>query len=190
MSIADYINEYGWITTILGGLILIVLYVHYWWTKSYFEEKGRNLATKEDIEDITKITETIKNELDLLSKNKFSLITERRNATILLLKQLQKCYTLVAFNKLYITALNTNEEIAIKYLDNLEFRKTNLYLYTDDKEIYDQIEEFIETFMDMVQLFMANKTETKEYQTLNGNLWKRLDKITEQLKPIIRNDLI
>ena len=43
-------------------LILIGLYLAL--VKSYFQEKGKNIATKEDIEEITQKVEKIKNDLN------------------------------------------------------------------------------------------------------------------------------
>jgi len=59
---------------LLGGIGLSL--------KSYFQKKGENLATKEDIQGITKEVETIKNQLHYSMQAKLSLKDEERNAIV------------------------------------------------------------------------------------------------------------
>lgn len=61
-------------------LIIIGLYLAFF--KSYFQEKGKNLATKEDIEEITGLVETVKNQIHYTTQTKLSLRTEERNALV------------------------------------------------------------------------------------------------------------
>ncbi|HRX93738.1 MAG TPA: hypothetical protein P5158_06475 [Chitinophagaceae bacterium] len=61
--------------------------------KSYFQEKGKNIATKEDIEEITEKIETIKSEVELLTHKKISISTEKHK-------------TLLDFNSQYSAWLN------------------------------------------------------------------------------------
>jgi len=74
-----------------GILICLGLYLAFF--KSYFTEKGKQLAVKEDVEEITekveKIksefineTEEIKAELEFLTQNKFSLANEERSSIL------------------------------------------------------------------------------------------------------------
>jgi hypothetical protein len=59
------------ITIILQIAIIIILLVGGWMIKnylpSYFSEKGKNLATKEDIEEITRKVESVKSEIHQIS---------------------------------------------------------------------------------------------------------------------------
>jgi hypothetical protein len=67
--------------TILEILILLfLLYLAFF--KSYFQEKGKNLATKEDIEDITSVVESIKTELQFSLQAKLSLRAEEHQALV------------------------------------------------------------------------------------------------------------
>jgi uncharacterized protein YlzI (FlbEa/FlbD family) len=61
-------------------LILIGLYLALF--KSYFQEKGKNIATKQDIEEITEKVETIKNNLMFGTQSKLTLKNEERNALV------------------------------------------------------------------------------------------------------------
>jgi hypothetical protein len=82
---------------LIYGLILLAgyligLFTNFYYPK-YMQQKGKNLATKEDIGDITKIVEsiktdlaidveTLKSELSLLNQNKISLKSEERKALL------------------------------------------------------------------------------------------------------------
>ena len=61
-------------------LILIGLYLAL--VKSYFQEKGKNIATKEDIEEITQKVEKIKNDLNYSTQTKLSIKAEEKKALI------------------------------------------------------------------------------------------------------------
>lgn len=50
--------------------------------KAYNEEKGKNLATKEDIDEITEIIESVKNEISFESQRKHTFIEQRTNRFI------------------------------------------------------------------------------------------------------------
>lgn len=70
------------ITQIVLEGILIVIGLYLALFKSYFQEKGKNLATQEDIEKITKLVETVKNQIHYTTQSKLSLRTEERNALV------------------------------------------------------------------------------------------------------------
>jgi hypothetical protein len=55
-------------------ILLLGLYLTFF--KSYFQEKAKNLATKEDIGEITQTVEKIKNQLSYSTQSKLSLNTE------------------------------------------------------------------------------------------------------------------
>ena len=64
---------------ILESIILILgLYLVFF--KSYFQEKGKNIATKEDIEEITTKVEKVKNEIHYNIEAQYGLKMEERKA--------------------------------------------------------------------------------------------------------------
>jgi hypothetical protein len=63
-----------------GITFIAALYLVF--SKSYLQEKGKNLATKEDISEITKTVEAIKTELAFSGQLKFSIKTEERAAVL------------------------------------------------------------------------------------------------------------
>jgi len=72
---------------------------------SYFNEKGRNIATKEDIGQITEIVEEVKNDLEILTQSKLSIISEERNA-------------ILEFYKMYHLWLNTTIDISFNNISD------------------------------------------------------------------------
>jgi len=73
-----YIQEIQILLQIL--LVFIGLYLSFF--KSYFQEKGKNIATKEDVEEITSKVENIRHELHIRTESKLSLRAEERNALV------------------------------------------------------------------------------------------------------------
>ena len=79
------------ITIVIVGIILFFTIKNF--LPSYFNEKGKNLATKEDVEEITKKVEKIKTEfvkdiefikadLSYINQSKFSIKASERDALI------------------------------------------------------------------------------------------------------------
>ena len=67
--------------TILEILILLLL-LYLAFFKSYFQEKGKNLATKEDTEEITSLVESVKTQLQFSLQAKISLREEEHQALV------------------------------------------------------------------------------------------------------------
>src|ERR1035437_3917179 len=65
--------------------VLIGLYLAFF--KSYFQEKGKNLATKEDITEITEKIEKVKSDIGILTHKKISLSTEKQNSLMELISK-------------------------------------------------------------------------------------------------------
>jgi hypothetical protein len=61
-------------------ILLLLLYLAL--LKSYFREKGKNLATKEDVEEITSLVESVKSELQFSLQAKLSLRAEEHQALV------------------------------------------------------------------------------------------------------------
>ena len=67
---------------ILIDIFLIILTLYIAFGKSYFVEKGKNLATKQDIGEITQEIETIKNETIYLVQRKNDFQKESKNIAL------------------------------------------------------------------------------------------------------------
>lgn len=62
--------------------VIVVLLLYLAFLKSYFQEKGRNLATREDIEEMTSLVESVKSELQYSLQAKLSLRAEEHDALV------------------------------------------------------------------------------------------------------------
>lgn len=96
-------------------VLILLLGLHLVFFKSYFGEKGKNIATKEDIEDITKLVENVKNRIHYTTQSKLSFQIEERNA---LINFYEKYYYWLNY-MLEITFLGVNKE-DIVYLSKIE----------------------------------------------------------------------
>ena len=63
-------------------LIVVMIGIYLAFFKSYFKEKGKNIALKEDIEEITEKIETVRNQIYFSTESKLSLKIEERNALV------------------------------------------------------------------------------------------------------------
>ena len=117
---------------VIPALYLLGLVIIYFTTKnllpSYFGEKGKNLATKQDISQITKLVESVKHDFNIETEKlksklniKVGLIAEERNA-------------IIDFNEKYYKWLNILIDSEFGYIDidsNIELdlynRKVNQY---------------------------------------------------------------
>src|SRR2546423_12509755 len=69
------------IQLVLEALILLLL-LYLAFLKSYFQEKGKNIATKEDVEEITSLVESVKSQLQFSLQAKLSLRAEEHQVVI------------------------------------------------------------------------------------------------------------
>ncbi|MGV3630087.1 MAG: hypothetical protein ACO1O6_02725 [Bacteroidota bacterium] len=111
--------------------------------KSYFQEKGKNLATKEDVEEITKMVETVKTEIHFQNESKYSLRVEERNS---LVNFYEKYHVwLSAVSDVYFGGVNDVDQAKIFseriYKTQFEFNlsRGKMELFTNDLEIKEKI---------------------------------------------------
>lgn len=101
---------------LLGFEIFIILFIFYAKKKieqglkretSYESEKGKNIATKEDIEAITEKIETVKNEISYEKQRNHEFVKEREKRLLNILFYAEAVAN--AVNRLYIYGHNTND---------------------------------------------------------------------------------
>ena len=153
-------------------IFLLALYIAFF--KSYLQEKGKNLATKEDIEEITRKVETIKGELQFSTQLKFSLKNEERNTII-------HCYERFSF---WLTVLldfsfvgcTTEEDTKIliqakKNIDDAYFQfllaQAKMDLFTTDTEITQHLHKAKLSTLDLSNFVLV---KIKEYEMKLFNL--------------------
>lgn len=103
-------------------LLLFVLYLAFF--KSYFSEKGKNLATQEDVQRITSLVENVKVQLQFSLQAKLVLKREEHDA---LLQYYSKLYA-------WVEAVSGFEFAGITYetLDELDKRMSNIDIMHSD----------------------------------------------------------
>ena len=130
-------------------LVAVTLYLAFF--KSYFTEKGKNVATKEDIEEITAKVETIKTQfireteqlkINLQFQNtvKASIYQERKDAVIDLYEQFNVWYHSVSdlFHKSFefsAERITQAKEDTWSYHEAFSRAESKLELYVDDPKL-------------------------------------------------------
>ncbi len=75
------IDLFPWFQAAIQAVsLLLVSYLVFF--KTYFQEKGKNLATKEDIEEITSVVESVKSQLEFSLQARLSLRAEEHQALV------------------------------------------------------------------------------------------------------------
>lgn len=98
--------------------------------KAYNEEKGKNLATKEDIDEITEIIESVKSEISFESQRKHTFIEQRTNRYIEILHLAEELQLYKKQLLYYLYDKNSVEKLSI--LIN-EVNKTLLKLLHENR---------------------------------------------------------
>lgn len=107
--------------------------------KAYNEEKGKNLATKEDIDEITEIIESVKNEISFESQRKHTFIEQRTNRYIEILHLAEELQLYKKQLLFYLYDKNSAEKLSIlinevnKTLLKLLHENRLLMVSTDDE---------------------------------------------------------
>lgn len=174
---------------VVGGLYL--LFRHFF--PGYFQEKGKNLATKEDIGEITRIVKDVENELGVLTQNKISLITEERNAILAFFQSyhlwLNTCLD-SSFNNRVDYNLDTTQNLINRsnLEQNVNLAFARLELFIDDLDLRILCNELIrETF----KLQHIGNTALIELKRVNSHIKDILETVpkdqqVEQIDPFLK----
>ena len=144
------------ICTCAIGLTQFFLWRYIARNKSYESEKGKNLATKEDIEEITKKIELVKNEIGFEKQRENEYLKERKETFLNFLNEIS--IFSIHKNRLEIYLYNygvTNDilrfqEEFIKDFKELCQTYTLLQVYFTDKDSTDEISNIYYTSMDYI----------------------------------------
>lgn len=119
---------------------------------AYETEKGKNIATKEDIEEITKRLETVKNEISFAKQRENEFIIERYTHLQMFLKYIHKVrsycnlllyylYDVESKGRLITLLHETNDNVS-----NVDYELQMLHAYIDDDNINKLLDETVEKF--------------------------------------------
>lgn len=137
-------------------LILILLGLYLVLLKSFFSEKGKNLATKQDIEEITKKIETVKNEIGINSQRRLEYLNDKKMTALNFLSSVSVWldFTLRPLDRLYNNTLNKDvlTEIIID-LKNKGAEATSNYwkiaVYYENETFNEVVDELYHTCIDL-----------------------------------------
>jgi hypothetical protein len=119
-------------------LVIISLYIAFF--KSYFTEKWKNIATKEDIGYITKEIETVKNEVQYSNQIKIEINKEKKDIAITFYDQVS---FFIDYSTKIIEVLannQTNLELITKQTEDIRFQMSKLFGSFYKLMIYYEIE--------------------------------------------------
>jgi hypothetical protein len=149
------------ILIIIQIFILIALIIAYFMVKNllptYFSEKGKNIATKEDIEEITEKVKTVESSINILTGNIIDYNSLKRNYIL---------EYFGAFNNWQNTISNNDVDYSS---DCKEINKKRLELILEAKHLYNLKEGEIELFISDKEFYEARTNltiETLKYQQL------------------------
>lgn len=199
----DFVINSQWIASIFGGFVAFILtYFFYPYIKkraetlaeqraakkkAYNEEKGKNAATKEDIEEITRKIEEVKTEISFANQRKHERIVEQ-----------EKCLIDIAYYSNLICNMSSRLTVNLtyqsdrskidKFLEDLDSYESNLIynrnralISIDDVELNDAIDGLIKHMRDFtpeLKSIAANAGQTIDsYVISNQILDKFMDKI-------------
>lgn len=133
---------------ILLDIILILIGLYLAFFKSYFAEKGKNLATKEDIGEITKEIETIKKEIDINSQKRLTYYFDRKKTSIDFLNSISIWLDYAMRPLSNLSNNNTDKKIISDLISDLKIKGANatkdywsIFIYFDDKRITSVVDE-------------------------------------------------
>lgn len=138
------------IFNIIFLVINIVLLLYTVFVKSYFQEKGKNKANKEDLKEITCIIEHVKSDLQFIKENKSIIIELSKNSLIEFYQKYSYYYQLAAshdfehlnlFNNIQLQSIIDRDKDA---LNDLVFAKAKAQLFVYDEELIICISEMLE----------------------------------------------
>ncbi len=134
-------------TQLILEIILIIIGLYLAFFKSYFNEKGKNVATKEDISEITEMIETVKNQIYYNTQSKLSLKSEERNALVNYYEKFN--YWLNSILDVYFAGINEKNEEKLKDIENrmddakfnYELAEGRMKLFVKNEELTNLLED-------------------------------------------------
>ena len=150
------------ILQIFTNVILIFIGLYLVFGKSYFSEKGKNLATKEDIGFITKEIETVKNEIGYAIQRKNEFQKERKDVALsfndnasFFIDYSSKVIDILANNY-------NNREIILKQIEDIRLQAAKvissflkIFIYFDDNELRKAAENYYNSAVKIQQLTLS-----------------------------------
>lgn len=172
----------------LNILTIIILIIGYFLIKnlfpSYFNEKGKNLARKEDIEEITEKVKTVESQLNVVTGNLLDYSTLKRQHIIDYFSAYNAWERTITSAKLDTSSdcEKRNEDVINRMYDAKHFynlKEGEIELFIDDKEFYELRKELTIKTLKYQHEFERVATEIKYIiEDKNANYRNKLLEIT------------
>lgn len=182
------------ITSVIIQILILFIGMYLALFKSYFTEKGKNLATKEDVEDITKKvesiktefikeTEKLKHELQFENQIKISFTNDLKNSIVEVYDDYNNWHNII-----YNSFLNSLD-FSLKDIDKADMEMDKAYLKFETAvsklELYiknDRLDEILKrildanyNFQEMVQDYWEDLSEIVDDEEQNVEFSQKLD---------------
>lgn len=165
------------LNVILTGFLLYYL--------SYFKRKGENLATKEDIEELTEITEKIKSEVAVLSQNRVSLYNEKRNSVLSFLESFNSIESFLVFK---VNGGMSKDELMQNYIDKFDkdhhLADIKLRLFFNDPKLDSLLDEFEDLTLKAMKI-LVDIHERKLVFKGNSDISRTIDEFDKLHKKVL-----
>lgn len=136
---------------------------------SYESEKGKNIATKEDIEEITQRLESVKNEISFAKQRENDFIIERYNHLQMFLKCMNKArnngnlllfylYDMGSKDRLIALLQETNDNVS-----NADYELQMVRAYGDEPTVREELEEAMKSLVLYSCLIMTTMSNAISY---------------------------
>lgn len=161
---------------VLQILILIAFVIGYFLVKnllpSYFSEKGKNIATKEDIEVITEKVKTVESSINILTGNIIDYNSHRRNCILEYFGALNNWQRTISNIEIdySIAAKEINKKSLERILDakhQYNLKEGEIELFISDKEFYKLRNELTLEILKYQQLFEVLSLEIEHLKAEN-----------------------
>ena len=115
------------IVNLILNFVIFLFLIYLVFIKSYLTEKGKNAATKEDIGNITKEIETVKNEVKYFNQIKFEISREKKEAALDYYNQAS--FFIDYTTKIVDVLMNNQTDLKLisKQIEDIRFQMSKLF---------------------------------------------------------------
>lgn len=193
---------------IISNTILMILVLYLVFGKSYFSEKGKNLATKEDIGLITTEIETVKNEIGSLIQRKNEFLKERKDVA-LAFNDNASFFIDYSSKVIDILANNSNNlEIILKQTEDIRYQGAKvistflkIFIFYDESPLRKAAEDYYNSTVRIQQLAISVLFQLEQnaqkysmiFESIKNGQFQYKDEliaISQSRKEIIENHII
>lgn len=180
------------IVHICSEFLLVAIVCYFIFFKSYFQEKGKNVATKEDISEITEKIENVKSDIGILTHKKIFLSTEKQNCLLDFYEKFSSWINNVVSASLISNSdsyslyyLQVIEKLQVLYQNYLSAESKVDIFFNADKELLDAKRSLAVPMLEIVNLLTISLQKMKNEINIENIIRNRPDIIPDNSNKII-----